>query len=167
MDPITLLRIVLPFIGVGVFAIFARLLRPPRHILVLTLKVCWLIGVMNVIADVVGTRFGFWHFTMDHLVFDLPPDLYVTISLAYGGAFLLTYWWLRERHRPWAVPFALILPFYGLFRDFFGQRMTGDSMLVWDSPHWWIADFASWAIGLWATMFVFHRAIVAKDPHSR
>lgn len=159
MDPFTIGRILLPLLSAVIFAFAASMFKPPKPVLLRTLKFCWVIGFLNLVADVIGTRLSFWHYTVGHLLFGLPVDIYITVSLAYGGIFLFLYWWLRSYHPRWAMPFAIILPFYGLLRDYLGQHFTGDLFLVWDSPTWWIPDLLSWAIGMWLTLFLFDRLI--------
>ncbi len=156
MDTVTIFRFILPFIALGIFTLAVKLIKPPKNIANLALKLCWITAVLNIFADIIGIRFGFWHYTMSHLLYGLPLDLYITISLVYGGALLILYWWIRKFHSKWVLPFVLILPFYGLFRDYFGQKLTSNSFLVWDYSYWWIPDFLSWAIGLWTLLLIFN-----------
>lgn len=151
------LRLLLPVMGIGIFAFAASLIKPAKHIVPLALKLCWITGAFNLFWDIIGTRCRIWHFTLNHLVFGLPLDLYVTISLVYGGALLLVFWWLRTKHPTWVLPFVAILPVYGVLRDYFGQKATGSAFLIWDNPYWWIVDFFAWASGLWITIFAFNR----------
>jgi hypothetical protein len=157
VDSLTIFRFVLPFIGIGIFALAAKLIKPPKKILLLTLKLCWITYALCFLFDVIGTHYGFWHYTMDHLIFGLPLDIYLTISLVYGGALLLLYWWLRSYHTKWVTLFIIILPFYGLLRDYLGQKATGSTFLVWDNPYWWIPDFFAYAIALWSVIYVFKK----------
>jgi hypothetical protein len=159
MEFITILRFLLPLLGLGIFALTARLVKPTKNIVPLALRLCWITGVLNLLWDVIGTRCRVWHFTLNHLLFGLPLDLYVTVSLVYGGALLLVYWWLRTKHSTWVLTFVVILPIYGVLRDYFGQKVTGTAFLVWDNPYWWIVDFFAWASGLWIVIFAFNRLI--------
>ena len=158
MHALAILRLVLPLLGMGIFALAAKLIRPPKRILFLTLKLCWVAGMLNLLWDIIGTHYRFWHFTMDHLLFGVPLDLYVTVSLVYGGALLLVYWWLRTEHSAWVPIFVAILPFNGVLRDYLGQKATGTTFLVWDNSRWWIPDFFAWATGLWSLIFIFDKS---------
>jgi hypothetical protein len=157
MQALPILRFLLPLLGLGIFAVAAKLIRPPKSILFLTLKLCWVAGTLNLLWDIIGTHYRFWHFTISHLLFGLPLDLYVTVSLVYGGALLLLYWWLRTKHSGWVPIFVVILPFYGVLRDYLGQKATGATFLVWDNSYWWIPDFFGWATGLWSLIFIFEK----------
>ena len=165
MGFIAALRLVLPVFGLGIFAFAASLIKPAKHIMLLALKLCWIPGALNLLWDIIGTRCRIWHFTLNHLVFGLPLDLYVTVSLVYGGALLLAFWWLRLKHPRWVLPFVAILPVYGVLRDYLGQKATGSSFLVWDNPYWWIVDFFAWATGLWTTIFAFNR-LMQTQPNA-
>lgn len=164
MEAVTILRFLLPIMGIGIFALAARLIGPPERIVLLALKLCWITGAANLFWDVIGTRCRLWHFTMNHVLFGLPLDLYVTVSLVYGGALLLVYWWVQTNYPRCTSLFVAVLPFYGLLRDYVGQKMTGSVFLVWDTPYWWIPDFVAWATGLWSLIFVFNKL---AEPESR
>ena len=158
------LRLLLPVLGLGIFAFAAGLIKPAKHIIPLALKLCWIPGALNLLWDIIGTRWRIWHFTLDHLVFGFPLDLYLTVSLVYGGTLLLVFWWLKTKHPTWVLPFVAILPVYGVLRDYFGQKATGSSFLVWDNRYWWIVDFFAWATGLWITIFAFNR-LMQSEPN--
>jgi hypothetical protein len=101
------------------------------------------------VADAVANVLHLWHYTFSPLYYRLSIDFYVTVSLVYGGAVSLIYWWIsHSKYKAFTLCFISALPFYGLLRDFFGQRVSGTTFLVWDHPLWWIADFIAWAAGL-------------------
>ena len=76
----------------------------------------------------------------------------------------LIYWRLNHSsYKAFAPYFVIALPFYGLARDFFATQLSGTTFLIWDTSLWWIADFAAWAAGLWATIFVFRLLVRHKE----
>jgi hypothetical protein len=78
-------------------------------------------------------------YTFSSLYYGLPIDFYVTVSPVYGGAVSLIYWWIsHSKYKAFTLYFIGALPFYGLLRDFFGQRVSGTTFLVWDHPLWWM-----------------------------
>ena len=162
MKFITVLRFLLPLLGIGIFVLAARLIKPTKYIVSLALRLCWITGALNLLWDIIGTRCRIWHFTLNQLLFGLPLDLYVTVSLVYGGALLLVFWWLRTKHSTWVRPFIVILPIYGVLRDYFGQKATGTAFLIWDNPYWWVVDFFAWASGLWIVLFAFNRLMQTR-----
>ncbi|MGB8310287.1 MAG: hypothetical protein WCE81_00265 [Halobacteriota archaeon] len=160
MDTLTVFRVVLPAIGIVIFVLVATLTRAPRYVTFSALEVCWVAGLISLVADAVANVLHFWHYTLNPLYYGLPIDFYVTVSLVYGGAVSLIYWRIsHSKYKTFALYFVIALPFYGLVRDFFAMRVSGSTFLVWDHPLWWIADFIAWAAGLWTTILVFHLKI--------
>lgn len=151
---------VLPAIGIVIFVLVATLTRAPRYVAYSALEVCWVAGLIGVVADALANVFHIWHYTFSPLYYGLPIDFYVTVSLVYGGAVSLIYWRINHsKYKALALCFIIALPFYGLTRDFFAMRLSGTTFLVWDHPLWWIADFVAWAAGLWTTILVFRLKI--------
>ena len=164
VDTLTLLRGFLPLISIGIFILIAKLTRAPRYVILSALEVCAIAGLISVMADALATAFHFWHYSFNPLFYGLPIDFYITVSLVYGGAVSLIYWRLgHSSYKAFAPYFVIALPFYGLARDFFATQLSGTTFLIWDTSLWWIADFAAWAAGLWATIFVFRLLVRHKE----
>jgi hypothetical protein len=157
MNLLLIFRLLIPFAALGLFLLVRFLVKPPKKIWVLALSVGWITGVLNLIADALAKYVHLWHYILPGVVLGLPLDLYIAVSLFYGSALALIYWWIVEKHRKYQWLFLVILPFYGLFRDYFGTKTFSNTFLVWDNSYWWFADFAAWAIGLWITLYVFHK----------
>jgi hypothetical protein len=154
------LRVFLPIIAIAIFVLTVKLTRAPRYVTFSALQVCGIAGFISLAADALANALHVWHYPFSTLFYGLPLDLYVTVSIVYGGAVSLVYWRIsHSRYDAFARYFVIALPFYGVLRDFFVTKVSGTTFLVWDTSLWWIADFASWAAGLWSTIFVFWRLI--------
>lgn len=153
-----LFRVAIPCIAVGLLLLVRLLTHAPRIIWIRALEVGWIAGLVNLLADVAARNLTLWHYNMPGLILGLPLDLYVSVSLIYGSAISLIYWWIVRNHARYRWWFLGALPVYGLCRDYLGTSLTGSTFLVWDHPLWWVADLAAWATGLWCTLYVFHRA---------
>ena len=117
MDTLTLLRVVIPAIGIVIFFLVATLTRAPRYVEYSGLEVCWVAGLISVVADTLANVFNIWHYTFSPLYYGLPIDFYVTVSLVYGGAVSLIYWRIgHSRYKALAPYFVIALPFYGISR---------------------------------------------------
>jgi hypothetical protein len=154
-----LFKVVLPFIAAAILLLVRQLVKPPPEVWEREFAIGWVAGIINLAADAVAGPAGFWHYTMPGLVLGLPLDFYITVSLIYGSAVLLAYWWLRGKNPRYALILAAVLPLYGLARDTLGTAIVGNLFLTWDSPYWWAADIAAWAAGLWTTLFVFEMSL--------
>lgn len=97
MDTLTLLRIVLPVIGTGIFVLVATLTRAPRYVTFSAVAVCWVAGLINGAADALANVFHIWHYTLSPFYYGLPIDFYITVSLVYGGAVALIYWRITDK----------------------------------------------------------------------
>ena len=51
MEFVTILRFLLPFLGIGIFALAAKLIKPTKHIVPLALRLCWITGAVNLLWD--------------------------------------------------------------------------------------------------------------------
>src|SRR5260370_2074915 len=112
MEFVRVLRLLLPILGIGIFVLVARLIKPTRHIVLLALKLCWITGSLNLLWGIIGTRCRILHFTLNHLVFGLPLDLYVTVRLVYGGALLSVYSCLKTNHSACVLTSLPVPPTY-------------------------------------------------------
>lgn len=153
---ITLARFLLPLLGIGSILLVTKLTHPPKKVLQFALELSWIPGVLNLLADIVQERLGFWHYTASNLPFGFPFDLYVTVSLILGCTLPLMYYWLKSSRSRLVTPLLIFLPIYLLLQDYTVQKITGGAVLVWDSPYWWISDFIALATITWTTLFVFN-----------
>lgn len=97
------------------------------------------------------------------MVFNLPLDWYITVSLIIGIVFPLVYWKVRRFDSKLIIPSVLILNLYLVLQDYTVQKITGDAVLIWQSPYWWISDFLSIAIILWSMILTFNY-FLTRDP---
>jgi hypothetical protein len=162
MDAITISRF-LPLVAIIITFLAIKLTSPPREVLRIAFRFCWTAGLLNWLVDIPEQHFGFWHYTPQYLIFGLPIDLYISVSLVVGIALPLVYWWVKSFHEKMIIPFLMILPFYFLLQDYVMIKGTGYAVLVFDSPYWWLADFPSLCVILYGTLFVFSVALRRKN----
>ena len=162
MDAITISRF-LPLVAIIIVFIAIKLTSPPREVARVAFTFCWSAGILNLLVDIVEQHYGFWHYTAGYLVFGFPIDLYISVSLVVGIALPLVYWRLKSFHEKMVTPFMIILPFYFLLQDYVLIRATGYSIVVFDSPYWWLADFPSLCVILYGTLFVFSVSLRHKN----
>jgi hypothetical protein len=158
------LRLLLPAVAVGVLLLICKAVKPSAATWRRALKVGWIAGLLNLVADAIAGYANLWHYVMPGLIFGLPVDLYIAVALVYGSGVALIYDWLSRKHPPFGLWFAGVLPVYGVVRDRVGTWLAPDVFLVWDSPYWWVFDFASWALSLWTMLYVFRRERLIKSP---
>ncbi len=162
MDAITISRL-LPLVAISIVFLTIKLISPPREVSRVAFTFCWSAGILNLLVDIVEQHYGFWHYTARYLVFGFPIDLYISVSLVVGIALPLVYWWLKSFHEKTVIPFLIILPFYFLLQDYVLIRVTGYSIVVFDSPYWWLSDFPSLCVILYGTLFVFSISLLHKN----
>ena len=92
MDTLTIFRVVLPVIAIVIFFLAATLTRAPRYVTSSAVEVCWIAGLISLVADTLADVFHIWHYTLSPIYYGLPIDFYVAVSLVYGGAVSLIYW---------------------------------------------------------------------------
>jgi hypothetical protein len=153
---LTLFRVITPFVAVGIFVTACILIRPQGYIIKRALIVCWLAGILSLVADTIALNMKLWHYTFANLVFGLPLDFYFSISMVAGGAICLIFWWLKMEHNKASLPFLLMLPFLGLLGSYVVSVAAGKDFLVWETQLWWIAIFATYAAIFWIELFVFY-----------
>jgi len=163
MDTITVFRFLLPLVAISIVFLAIKLTKPPREVLYLALSISWVAGVLNLLVDIVQQHYGFWHYTVDNLIFGFPIDLYISVSLVVGVALPLVYWWLKSLHRKSVPLFVFALPFYFLLQDYVAISATGNAVITLDSPYWWIADFLSLSVILYGTLIAFNFSLRSKN----
>ena len=163
MDAITISRFLLPIVAISIVFLAIKLTSPPREVSRVAFTFSWIAGFLNLLVDIVEQHYGFWHYTATYLVFGFPIDLYISVSLVVGIALPLVYWWLKSFHEKTIAPFLIILPFYFLLQDYVVIHASGNSLVVFDNPYWWLADFLSLCVILYGTLFVFSVSLRHKN----
>ena len=153
---IEICRILLIHLGIGSIFLVVKLIKPPKQMLFSALTFCWLAGLLNLIVDFFEQHFGFWHYTLDGLIFSFPLDLYIAVSFFIGGSLCLIYWWVYSFHKKWLALFLIVLPFYFLLQDYVVISATGRKVIIFDNPYWWAADFVALSIILYGTLLAFN-----------
>ncbi|MBN1363218.1 MAG: hypothetical protein JW976_00285 [Syntrophaceae bacterium] len=161
MDTITISRF-LPLVAIIIVFLVIKLTSPPREVFRVAFTFSWVAGFLNLLVDIVEQHYRFWHYTEKYLIFGFPIDLYISVSLVVGIALPLVYWWLKSFHEKMVIPFLIILPFFFLLQDYVLIKATGYSIVVFDSPYWWLADFPSLCVILYGTLFVFNVSLRRK-----
>jgi hypothetical protein len=136
-------------------------------VLLLALQLCWIPGVLNLLVDILEEHYGFWHYTANNLFFGFPFDLYVAVSLVIGITLPLVYYCLKVSHPRWVTPLVLLLPLYLLLQDYTVQKITGDAVVVWDSPYWWASDLLALTTITWSTLLIVNYFALRQKPHDK
>jgi hypothetical protein len=142
--------IVIVFLGVLLF------IRPTRHVLLASLLAGLLVGVINLLVDLVAYYAHWWHYTLNGLVLHLPLPFYITPVLVFGSIAYLLIWrnWHGRAH--WFALLLLIgIPIFGIVRDVLGG-LTHASYAEWENvPVAIVATVVMWPLMFYAGFLLF------------
>ena len=145
-----------PFI-ILVFFGFVMFIHPPRAVLRVSLLSGLVVGIINIIFDLLAYYAHWWHYAINGLIFNLPLPFYLTPLLIYGAVVYLLIWRFWHGRGHW---FALVLligiPIFGFARDLIGA-ITASTYLTWDSVLAGPLDFGMWVLMFYAGYVVFRR----------
>jgi hypothetical protein len=125
------------------------LLRPPKAVILASLLGGLLMGLVNVLVDLVAYYAHWWHYTLQELIFHIPIPFYMTPILIYGSMIYLLIWRFWSGRFRWLSRLLLFgVPIFGIVRDI-GGAMLGTSYITWDNS----AVAVPVIIGMWVVMF--------------
>jgi len=154
--------LVIPFIIV-VYLAALLFIRPTRASLLASLLGGLIMGVINILFDLIAYYAHWWHYTLNGLILHLPLPFYITPILIYGSIVYLLIWRLWRGRGHW---FALLLLFgIPLFRaatDVIGAIVTQSSYTNFDSILAAPLDLFMWLVMFYTGFFVFTR-LTSKD----
>lgn len=127
----------------------------PRKIVYLALFLSPIAGALNILVDIFQQRFHFWHYTFKYLVFNLPLDFYISVSLMLGVIIPIIYWWIKIKCKNFLVLFLIILPIYFLGQDYLVISLSQETIISLDKASWWLSDLVSLTIIIYGTLIIF------------
>ncbi len=150
--------LVIPFIIIVYLGIIILYVKPPRMVLWASLLGGLLMGVINVLFDLLAYYAHIWHYTLNGLILHLPIPFYISPILIYGSlGYLLIWRFWRGRGRWFAVLLLIGIPLFRSLTDYLGGYAPGNSTPQYDS---WIAiplDLFMWLLMFYAGLWVFLR----------
>ncbi len=164
MEPLTF-HVLLPTVGIALFVIVCWVLRPPVKVWISILAFAWVVGLLNLVVDIVQQNIGMWHYTLGN-PYGYPFSLYGAISLL-GATLAVLYWrfLVNKKYNPGIL--LLLVIAYLVVQDYVFITLTGDTVVVFDHPSWWISDFLSISVIVWGTFFMYKTFVFSKIPPPR
>jgi hypothetical protein len=180
MEISAFVALVVPFIIIAYLAVLL-FLQAPRTVVLASLLGGLVMGLLNLLFDLIAYYAHWWHYTLDGriplqvclddfctrhtlgtvnaVILHLPLPFYITPILIYGSVVYLLIWRFSGSHRShW---FALLLlvgvPIFGILRDIYGSVLTHTSYVTWESIVAWPFDVLMWVVMFYSGFFVFRR----------
>jgi hypothetical protein len=158
--------LVLPFIIV-VYLSALLFIRPPRSVLLASLLAGLLMGIINVLFDILAYYAHWWHYSLDGLILHVPIPFYITPILVYGSIVFILIWRFWNGRGHW---FALLLligtPFFKAATEILGALVSHTGYANFDSQLSAPLDVVMWLFMFYAGFFVFKR-LVGKELQAR
>lgn len=149
--------LVIPFVLV-VYLAALLLIRPTRMALLASLLGGLIMGVINMLFDLIAYYAHWWHYTLNGLILHLPLPFYITPILVYGSIAYLLIWRFWHGRGHW---FALLLlagiPLFRVATDIIGSIVTQASYTNFDSVLAGPIDLVMWLVMFYSGFFVFTR----------
>ena len=173
MEIRSFLTLDLAFIVVVYFA-FLLFIHPPRSVVFPSLLGGLVLGIINILVDIVAHFTNVWQYTISGLTFFVPLPFYISPILFYGSIVYLLIWRFWRTRGHW---FALLLlfgiPVFGVVRDLWGSLLVVSPYNpLWSSPLSLLLDIAMWLVMFYTGFFIFRRLaparseVLAQEAHS-
>src|SRR6266702_3459197 len=123
-----------PFI-ILVFFGFVMFIHPPRAVLRVSLLSGLVVGIVNIIFDLLAYYAHWWHYdSLSNLILHLPLPFYITPVLVYGSIVYLLIWRFWQGRGHWFALLLLIgIPLFRASTDIVGALVTHSSYTQFDS----------------------------------
>lgn len=165
---LSFLTFAIPFI-IMVYGGFLLFLHPPKEVLGASLLGGLVVGVVNLLVDVLAYYAHWWHYNLSNLVLHVPLPLYITPVLVYGSIVYLLIWrFWHGRGRWFSILLLIGVPVFCCVRDIYGA-LTQTSYTVWENiPLAIIVTIVMWFAGFYGGYFLFRRFAPERvsDTHS-
>jgi hypothetical protein len=150
------LALVVPFIIV-IYLMFLLFVHPTRQVLLASLLGGLVMGVVNVLVDIIAYYAGWWYYNISGLTFHVPLPFYITPVLVYGSITYLLIWrFWTGRGRWFAMLLLFGVPLFCIVRDILGATNAA-SYTVWKSPLGAPVTIAMWLVAFYAGFLLFQR----------
>ena len=150
------LALVVPFIVV-IYLGFLLFIHPTRPVLLASLLGGLVMGLFNVLVDIIAYYAGWWYYNLNGLTFHVPLPFYITPVLVYGSIVYLLIWRFWTGRGRW---FALLLlfgvPAFCILRDIIGAT-SGTSYSVWRSSFAAPMTIIMWLVAFYVGFLLFQR----------
>ena len=150
------LALVIPFIIV-IYLGFVLFIHPTRQVLLASLLGGLVMGVINVLVDIIAYYAGWWYYNLNGLTLHVPLPFYITPILVYGSIVYLLIWRFWTGRGRW---FALLLlfgvPIFCIMRDILGA-VNGSSYTVWKSSFAAPITIVMWLVAFYVGFLLFQR----------
>src|SRR6059058_4799651 len=149
--------LVIPFILV-VYLAALLFIRPTRLALLASLLGGLIMGVINMLFDLLAYYASWWHYTLNGLILHLPLPFYITPILVYGSIAYLLIWRFWHGRTHWFALLLLIgIPLFRATTDIVGVVVTHSSYIQFDSILAGPMDVVMWLVMFYVGFFVFMR----------
>lgn len=166
MEIINFLTFAVPFIILVYFG-FLLFIRPPKPVLVASLLGGLVVGVINIVMDLLAYYAHWWHYySLNFLALHLPLPFYLTPILIYGSiAFLLIWRFWRTRGHWFAMLLLIGIPIFCILRDVDGA-LTMTSFIQWDNvPLAVLFTVILWPLAFYSGFFLFKHLARPRDEY--
>ena len=140
-----------------VYLVAVLLVRPPWKVFLASLLGGLVMGLINLVFDLIAYYAHLWHYALKELIFHLPLPFYLTPMLIYGSMIYLLIWRFWGGRWHWLARVLLFgLPIFGIIRDIVNERI-GASYITWDSLWAVPAVIVMWPLMFYAGYLLFSR----------
>ena len=161
------------FIVVVYFA-FLLFIHPPRSVTLPSLLGGLVMGLINILVDIVAHFTNVWQYTISGLTFYVPLPFYITPILFYGSVVYLLIWRFWSGRSHWfALTLLFGIPVFGILRDLWGGLLVISPYNPhWSSPFSLLLDIAMWLVMFYTGFFIFRRLaptrneVLAQEEHN-
>lgn len=161
---VLLFHTLLPLLGVASFIFACFFIKPTTKTWFKILVFGSVTGILNFFVDIVQQNLGFWHYTLNN-PYGYPLSLYVAVS--FFAATLALFYWRFVLYTKHSVFISLLLTtLYLVIQDYVFITLTGDTVVIFDSSHWWASDILSLSVIVWGTFFTYKFFVFSKIPKS-
>ena len=154
--------LVIPFIIV-VYLAALLFIRPTRSVLIASLLGGLVMGMLNILFDILAYYASWWHYTLNGLILHVPIPFYITPILVYGSIVYMLIWRFWNGRGHW---FALLLliatPLFKAGTEILGALVTHTSYADFVSVLAAPLDVVMWLLMFYAGFFVF-KGLVGKE----
>lgn len=150
------LALVIPFIIV-IYLGFLLFIHPTRQVLLASLLGGLVMGLFNVLVDIIAYYAGWWYYNINGLTLHVPLPFYITPVLVYGSiAYLLIWRFWTGRGRWFALLLLFGIPVFCIVRDILGAT-SGSSYTVWKSSLAAPITIVMWLVAFYVGFLLFQR----------
>jgi len=164
MEIRSFLTLDLAFIVVVYFA-FLLFIHPPRTVTLPSLLGGLVMGLINILVDIVAYFTNVWHYTINGLTFHVPLPFYITPILFYGSVVYLLIWRFQTGRYHWLARLLLFgIPVFGILRDLWGGLLViSPYNPQWAGPLSLLLDIGMWLLMFYAGFYIFNKLAPTRE----